>query len=44
MLDEINEALKSRAKLPDITDSCLISTFEGHTMFSLYYEDARVYE
>ena len=44
MLQQINSALAQRTKLPDISDKSLVSTFEGHTMFSLYYEDIRVYE
>ena len=44
MLQQIDAALAQRTKLPDISDKTLVSTFEGHTMFSLYYEDIRVYE
>ena len=43
-LKAINEALQARAKLPDIDPATILSTFEGHTIFSIYYEDVRVYE
>ena len=44
MLKSINEALVARKKIPDIDEKTILSTFEGHTIFSLYCQNIRVFE
>lgn len=35
-LTQILSALKEKKKLPEIDNTSIISTFEGHTMFSIF--------
>lgn len=43
-MQAINNALRGRSKIPDIDETTIVSTFDGHTIFSIYHEDVRVYE
>ena len=40
----INKAVSLKAKIPKIEMGTILSTFEGHTIFSLYYDDIDVYQ
>lgn len=43
-LKHINKALQTRTKLSNIDLVTILSTFDGHSIFSIYYEDVAVYE
>ena len=43
-LKNINQALLARQKLSMIDPATILSTFDGHSVFSIYYEDVIVYE
>ena len=43
-LENINQAVKSNAIIPTVEIGTVLSTFEGHTLFTLYYENINVYQ
>jgi hypothetical protein len=43
-LSQVNKDLKDKRKIKDIDHETILSTFEGHTIFSIYFDDIRVYE
>lgn len=43
-LNAINLALKGGQKMPSIELGTILSTFEGHNLFSIYCDKIEVYE
>lgn len=43
-LQEINSAIKRKAVITEVDRGTILATFEGHTLFSIYYEDIDVYQ
>lgn len=43
-LSKIQEALDARQKIPDIDLDTILSTYEGHTIFSIFFDNIAVYE
>ena len=43
-LVQIVEALEARQKMPEIDPQTIICQFEGHTIFSLFWDSIAVYE
>ena len=43
-LKHINKALVTQKAIPTIDLTTIMSTFDGHSLFSIYYDDVRVLE
>ena len=43
-LNQLWEALESRSKLIPIDPQAILSTYEGHTIFSIFFDSIAVYE
>ena len=43
-LDNIAESIQNRTKIDKIDISAMLSTYEGHTIFSLFFDRIEVYE
>ena len=43
-LRHINKALNGGVKIHEIDKDTILSTFEGHSIFSIYFDNIQVYE
>ena len=43
-LDNIAESIQNRTKIDKIDISAMLSTYEGHSIFSLFFDRIEVYE